>query len=73
MKERLIMLEELQEEIEILDELIWEAIMKVDEIYSEDFHFSSLLSKVSTILERAREENNIALSEVLMEIEQYDY
>lgn len=73
MKERLAMLEELQEDIEILDELIWEAIMKVDEIYSEDFHFSSLLSKVSTMLENAREENNIALSEVLMEIEQYDY
>ena len=73
MKERLAMLEELQEDIEVLDELIWEAIMKVDEIYSEDFHFSSLLSKVSTMLESAREENNIALSEVLMEIEQYEY
>lgn len=73
MKERLTMLEGVQEELEILDELIWEAIHKVDELYADDYHIASLLAKVHTMLERAREENEMVLSEVLMEIEQYEY
>lgn len=73
MKERLEMLEELQEELEVLDEIIWEAMMKIEDIYSEDFHIGSLLSKIATALETAREENQSAMSEIEMEIEQYEY
>lgn len=73
MKERLAMLEELEGELQVLDELIWESIMKIEDIYSEDYHLGSLLAKVSMLLDSAREENANALSEVQMEIEQYEY
>lgn len=73
MKERLAMLEELEGELQVLDELIWESIMKIEDIYSEDYHLGSFLSKVLMLLESAREENANALSEVQMEIDQYEY
>lgn len=73
MKERLAMLEELEGELQVLDELIWEAQQKIEDIYSEDYHLGSLLSKVSILLESAREENENALNEVQMEIDQYEY
>ena len=73
MKERLAMLEELEGELQVLDELIWESIMKIEDIYSEDYHLGSLLAKVSMLLDSAREENANALNEVQMEIEQYEY
>ncbi len=73
MKERLAMLEELEGELQVLDELIWEAMMKIEDIYSEDYHLGSFLSKVSMLLESAREENENALNEVQMEIDQYEY
>lgn len=72
MKERLEMLEELQEDLEMLDEAIWETIMKVDEIYIDDFHISSAISRIASRLEDAREQNQMLLSEVLMELEQYE-
>lgn len=72
MRDRLAVLEEVQEELEMLDESIWEAIMKLDEIYIEDFHISSSLSRIANRLEDAREQNQVLLSEVLMEIEQYE-
>lgn len=73
MKERLAMLEELQEELEILDELIWEAISKTEEIYMTDFHIGTMLAKITSKLEEARTENEATLSEVLTEIEQLQY
>lgn len=72
MKERLEVLEEVQEDLEMLDEAIWEAIMKLDEIYVDDYHISSALSRIANRLEDAREQNQVLLSEVLMEIEQYE-
>jgi predicted nucleic acid-binding Zn-ribbon protein len=72
MKERLQMLEEIQEHLEMLDEAIWEAIMKVDEIYTQDFRISSAVARIATRLEDAREQNQVLLSEVLMEIDQYE-
>jgi hypothetical protein len=72
MKERLAVLEELQEDLEMLDEAIWETIMKVDEIYVDDFHLSSAISRIASRLEDAREQNQMLLSEVLMELEQYE-
>ena len=72
MKERAMMLEDLIEQLEILDEILWEAIMKVDEIYADDFHYGSMLAKVSSRIEEARGENEIALSEVRMELDQYE-
>lgn len=72
MKERLAILEELQEDLEMLDEAIWETIMKVDEIYIDDFHISSAISRIAQRLEDAREQNEMLLSEVLMELEQYE-
>jgi len=65
-------LEELQEDLEMLDEAIWETIMKVDEIYVDDFHLSSAISRIASRLEDAREQNQMLLSEVLMELEQYE-
>jgi predicted nucleic acid-binding Zn-ribbon protein len=72
MKERLQMLEEIQEHLEMLDEAIWEAVMKVDEIYTQDFRISSAVAKIASRLESAREQNQVLLSEVLMEIDQYE-
>lgn len=73
MKDRLEMLEELQEELEILDEMIYDAVLRSEELFAEDYRIGSIVSKVFLRLEEAREETQIALSEVLMEIEQMDY
>jgi hypothetical protein len=72
MKERAMMLEDLIEQLEILDEIIWEAQQKIDEIYADDFHYGSMLAKVSARIEEARGENELALSEVRMELDQYE-
>ena len=73
MKDRLDMLEELQEELEMLDEAIWDVSMRIEDIELDDYAISSKLSRIASRIEDARERTQDLLSEVLMEIEQYEY
>jgi archaellum component FlaC len=72
MDERKMVLEDLQEELETIDAGIWDLIMRVDSIYADDFRISDQITKIASRLDEVREANEMFLSEVVMELEQYE-
>jgi hypothetical protein len=72
MKERLQMLEEIIEEMEIVDETLYDALLKVDEINIEDFRLSSRISRISLKIQDIRDIVQELIEDAMIEVEQYD-
>lgn len=72
MKERLQMLEEIIEEMEIVDETLYDVLLKVDEINIEDFRLSSRISRISLKIQDIRDIVQELIEDAMIEVEQYE-